>query len=118
MGIALTAQSSDINKGYAFTAGEQNVTHTKLNNLVDLATINTTFLTDKTASTAPLAADLFLMYSPSVTDWRKITYQNLLFGNTAFITDQTEDTAPALNDFALTYDVSAGTFKKVQLGSV
>ena len=61
---AVVARAGDINKGYTFTDGERNVTHTKLNNLVDGASINTTFFTGKSAVTNANSADIFLLYSP------------------------------------------------------
>lgn len=110
--------ASDINKGYTFTVGEQNVTHTKLNNLVDGATINTSFFTDKSALTTLNSADTFLLYSPTLSGYRKTTLQTLLLGNTSLITGQTEDPTPADNDYVLTYDTSAAVFAKVSLLSL
>jgi hypothetical protein len=107
--------AGDLNKGYTFTPGEQNVTHTKLNNLVDAGTINTTFFTDKSAVTTLNTSDLFLLYSPTLTGYRKVALQNLLLANTALITSQTEDSTPSDDDFVLTYDTSGTGFKKVSL---
>lgn len=116
MGLMLaTAQGSDLTKGYTFSSGEQNVTHTKLNNLVDLASINTSFLHGQSAlNPATLSSlDEFLVYSAGSAAYRKVTIGGLFLSNTNLITGQTEDTAPAPNDFMLTYDASAGTLKQV-----
>jgi hypothetical protein len=111
--LVLTAAGADINKGYTFTPGEKNVTHTKLNNLVDAASINTSFFTDKTATTAPGANDVLLLYSASAAGFRKVTLNNLVLANGNLILDQTEDTNPATNDWVLSYDVSGSALKKV-----
>lgn len=118
MVTGLALYGADINKGYTFTVGEQNITHTKLNNLVDAASINTTFFTDKSATTTPVAADTMLIYQSSGAGYRKCTLGNFLFGNAAVITGQTEDTLPVGGDFLLTYDVSAAGLKKSQLDSL
>lgn len=113
--LVLPARATDISTGYAFSSGEPNVTHTKLNNAVNLATINTGFYTDKSASTTPAATDLALIYSVSDTAFRKVTLANLFLANAALITGQTEDTTPAAADYVLTYDVSATGLKKATL---
>lgn len=112
-----TALGSDLSKGYTFAPGERNVTHTKLNNLVDAATINTTFFSDKTATTAPVGTDTILLMTATPA-WRKCTLSTLLFANTNIITLQDEDTSPAVGDYLLTYDVSAGALKKATLANL
>jgi hypothetical protein len=107
--------AADLTKGYTFTSGEQNVTHTKLNNLVDAATINASFFTDKSAVTAPATVDLVLIYDDSASALRKITLGNLLFNNPFTITNLTADTAPAPDDLVATYDVSDTALKKATL---
>lgn len=109
--------AADLTTGYSFSSGEQNVTHTKLNNAVNNATISTGFYTDKSASSTPADADLLLLYQNSSTLFRKITVANFLSGNRGVITNQTEDTAPAIGDFILTYDVSVDSLKKATLNN-
>lgn len=108
----LTAQ--DINPGYVFTPTDR-VTATKLNNLVNLGTINPTFISGKAAST-PQAADNFLFYRAGVL--YRTPFSSMGINNTNLITDQIEDTTPAVGDYLLTFDVSAGTYKKTQLNSL
>lgn len=111
----LSALATDISTGYSFSSGEQNVTHTKLNNAVNNATINSGFYTDKSALTETASGDLVLIYSASLGALRKMTVDNLNFSNIRVITNQTEDVTPATGDFVLTFDVSAGTLKKTTL---
>ena len=110
--------AADITKGYAFSPGEQNVTHTKLNNLVDAAVINTAFFTDKSADTTPADADLVLIYSAADVGFRKITLGALIFGNAGLITDQTEKAAPVAADYLLIYDVAGTALKKATIGNM
>lgn len=112
----IKCRGSDISKGYAFTPTDR-VTSTKLNNEVDLATINTTFVTDK-ASAQPVDADSILFYQASSGLFRKSTLALGVTANTNLIMGRTEDTSPATNDFVLTYDMSAGVLKRVALGNL
>lgn len=107
------ASGADISAGYTFSSGEQNITHTKLNSVLSGATINTTFFTDKSASTAPASTDTLLLFDGSA--FKKITVGNLTLNNLDLISTRNEDTAPATNDFFLTYDASATGYKKVSL---
>jgi hypothetical protein len=107
------ANGADLTAGYTFTSGEQNITHTKLNSLLTGASINTTFFTDKSASTAPATSDTLLLYDGS--GFKKITLANLVLNNASLISSRSEDTAPATNDFFLSYDTSASGHKKVSL---
>jgi hypothetical protein len=103
----------DINKGYAFTPTDR-VTNTKLNNLVDLATIDPSFITGK-ASQTPVSGDKFIFVNGST--FYYCTLSTMMLANTLLITAQTEDTTPATGDYLLTYDISAGAYKKTQLMS-
>lgn len=107
-------QASDINKGYAFTATDR-VTNTKLNNLVDAATINTQFFTDKSSST-PAASDIFIFARSG--NFYRTTYASLIRDYSGLITDQGDDLTPAINDFVLTYDSSAEALAKASLGAL
>lgn len=108
--------ASDISKGYTFTPTDR-VTATKLNDLVDASTINSSFLTSKPAAT-PAASDSFLFYSVTGTGYRKCTLSTLLLDNASIITSKSEDTTPVGADYLLTYDVSATSLKKTQLDSL
>lgn len=114
--LAMLVCGADINPGYTFSSGEQNVTHTKLNNLVDAASINTSFFTDKAAA-APVAADSFLFYSASLGAFRRVTYDTLLFSQTNLISGQVEMNTPRTNDYVLV-ETAAGTFAKSSLNAL
>jgi len=112
---AVTA--GDINKGYTFTPGEKNVTHTKLNSLVDGASINPSFFTDKSATTAPAAADLMLLYSSAYGDFRKASLDSVFLSNTNLIWSQTEYASPPSNSYVLVLDQTNG-YRKVQFANL
>jgi len=107
--------AADLVTGYSFSSGEQNVTHTKLNNAVNNATISTAFYTDKSATSTIADADLFLIYSASGLAFRKITAANALTSNRGIITNQVADATPDDDDLMLTYDVSAEALKQATL---
>lgn len=115
--IALGALAGDINKGYTFSPGEHNVTHTKLNNLVDQAAVNPSFYTDKAATTQPAAADLVLIYNQAAGAFRRTTLNSLLLANTNLIAGQAELTALATNAMVLVLDPTQG-YGKAQLGNI
>jgi len=119
LAIWLTAdlRAADINKGHTFTDGDTAYAG-DFNDFLDLATINTSFFTGKSATTTPAAADTLLTYNASAADFRKVTLGNLVLSNPSLITGQTEDTTPATNDFLLSYDTSASGLKKVQAGKL
>lgn len=112
----LSMIGSDINPGYTFSSGEKNVTHTKLNSLVDAATINSSFISGKSVAT-PVAADSFLFYSVSAGDFRRATYDTMLLGQTTLISSQTELNTPQTNDYVLVL-TAAGLFRKSSLNSL
>lgn len=118
LAVALPASAGDLTTGYTFVSGEQNVTHTKLNNQVNNAVINTSFFTDKSAVTTAASADTLLLYSSGNAAFRRITVGSLLYNNATLITGATEDPSPAAGDFLLTYDVSDAGLKKATLTSV
>lgn len=66
----------EVSKGHTFTANEQ-VTHTKLNNLVDSATLEAQAITNRSALTTIASADAFLVYDDSAAGLRKITASDL-----------------------------------------
>jgi len=77
------AWAADITPGYTFSSGEQNITHTKLNNAAS-GTIATSFYTGK-ASQTPASGDTLLYYADADLAFRKTTW-GTLFAN-----------APAIN---------------------
>jgi len=113
-GISLSASAADIGAGYIFSAGEQNITHSKLNAVVGGAAINTAFYSDKTTA-VPAGGDTFLFLSSSAGDFRKTDYSTLFLRNTTLITGAIEDTSPDPIDFLLTYNVASGLFNKTTI---
>lgn len=104
MGACLAA---DITPGYTFTSGEKNITHTKLNDSAS-GTINTTFITGKTAQT-PVAADSIIYYANAELAFRKTTLTTL-FGNAPAINGLS--TINSVGDFSVNtskFTVSATT---------
>ena len=116
MAVTLVTEASDINKGYTFAPAEKNVTHTKLNNLVDLATINSSFITDKSVA-APSSADSFLFYSASSAGMRRSSFDTMFLSNTNLIFSQTE-ASPGTNDYILLLSSTTGLFAKSSLSAV
>lgn len=108
--------ASDIQRGITFSPTEH-ITATKLHNLIDAATINTTFVTDLSAA-QPTASDVFLFVQPGTPIYRKTTYNTLLLSATNLITSQSELDLPVTNDFILVFDSSSGTLAKVPLISI
>lgn len=80
---------SDITTGYAFSSGEKNVTHTKLNNALNNAVINPTFFTGKSNSAAPGTGYVVALYDPSGAAWYKATLDNLIFEHAELIQNRT-----------------------------
>jgi len=110
-GLSISASAADISPGYIFSAGEQNITHSKLNAVVGNAAVNTSFYSDKTTA-VPASGDTFLFLSASAADFRKTDYSTLFLRNTNLITGQIEDTSPDPLDFLLTYNIATGLFNK------
>jgi hypothetical protein len=113
--MAIKSYGADIAAGYTFTSGEQNVTHTKLNQVVGSAAINTTFFSEKSASTAPLGADTLLILENSSTAFRKATLNNLVFNNSLLLEDRTAETALSTNDSLLLYDASEDAYNRMTI---
>lgn len=109
-----TVTAADIAAGHVFTAGEQNITHVEMNDIVGAAVINTAFYTTKSALD-PDGADVFLYYSIANSAFRKTTLNAAVINNIDIITTQSEDGSPSYADFVLTYDTSGGTLRKVSL---
>jgi hypothetical protein len=116
LAVGAALMGSDIQRGITFSTTEH-ITNVKLHNLIDQATINTTFVTDLSAA-QPTASDVFLFVQPGTPIYRKTTYNTLILGATNLITSQAELDLPVTNDFILVYDFSAGTLAKVPLISL
>lgn len=119
--VGFTLLASDLTPGYVFVPAEKNVTSTKLNSLVNAAVINSTFITDKPASTAPVPGDLLLIYSQAAQDLRRVALADAFINNTALIANQVEDLAPNPTNYFLELNVlatNAATFNKIRLGTL
>lgn len=113
LGLTLSTRAGDISKGYSFTATDR-VTSTKLNNLVDAATINTTFFTGK-ASGTPAGADIF-MFARSGTFYY-VPFSGIV-GSPLLVTSQIENTTPDTADYVMSYDYGGGTLQKSTMNSL
>jgi hypothetical protein len=113
--LCLTAQAADINKGYTFLSGDT-VTHTKLNNLVGLSSINTAFYTAKSAG-SPAVDDLFLYYDSASLVFKKATLSSV-FANTNILLNQSEKTAIAGQDLVQIYDSAALSYAKSTVSNI
>lgn len=108
---------ADIQSGQTFSPGDE-VTDTKLNNMVGAATILPAFLTGKSAlalNGADGASDQLLIYDASSGVFKKVTPNDLFFNSDALLFSRSADATPDKADLLLTYDVSAGALKKVTL---
>lgn len=66
--------------GYQFSGTSPNnaVTAAKLNDLVGLAVVNPTLITDQTEKTLPVSADLFLIWDSASNTFKKASYGNFI----------------------------------------
>ena len=117
LGLAGRIGAADLQKGYTFTDG-QRITASQLNALVDSGTILSGFYLGKSAETTLLSADTFLVWSPSLSAFRRITAGDALYNNTAIITSLAEKTTPATNDYTWIYDATGLGVKKVSLANL
>lgn len=105
--FTLIVGAADITPGYTFTSGEKNITHTKLNDAAS-GSINTTFITSKSAQTA-VGADVMVYYATADAGFRKTTLSTL-FGNAPAINGLS--TINSVGDFSVAtskFTVSATT---------
>lgn len=105
--FTLIVSAADITPGYTFTSGEKNITHTKLNDAAS-GSINTTFITSKSAQTAE-GADVMVYYATADAGFRKTTLSTL-FGNAPAINGLS--TINSVGDFSVAtskFTVSATT---------
>lgn len=110
-GAVLGSQAADITPGYTFSAGEANITHTKLNNAT-AGSINTSFLSGKgSAGADPNTAFTILIHNTSSDTFVKGTLAATVFDHSALLSARTVETAPAVGDLVLIYDASAGAYR-------
>lgn len=114
--LALVVFGADLNAGKTF---QNNVEYSAsdFNEAFTGAEINTTFFTDKTATTSPSSSDVLLLFSVANSAFRKVTVNNLFLNNSALITGQAEEAAPVAGDYVLIYDASGASLAKAHLGN-
>lgn len=109
---AYRLMAADITPGYTFSSGEQNVTHTKLNNAA-AGTINTTFYSGKSSAGAdPNTAFEILLRDTSLDVFKRSTLQAAVFDHAAFLSSRTVKTIPVGGDGLLLMDSAAGNAYK------
>jgi len=111
----LTVKAGDLTRGITFANGQQ-VSASQLHQLVDQATINTSFITGKPINPAPLASDTFLLYSPTLSGFYRSTLDQFLLSNPNLITGQSEKTTPISGDYLLLWDSVGASLVKVSAG--
>lgn len=112
--LAAVVSAGDITPGRTWVTGEQ-VTAAKMNDFLNSASINSTFYTSRTTSTAPGGAEVIIFYDSSAQAFRKITLDGLL-QRTNLITDLTPATSLATNDVFMV--VSGGELTSVTFSNV
>lgn len=115
--LAWPAGATDLLRGITFTDG-QRLTASQLHQLIDDTSISTQFYTSQAAEATLPTGDYFLVYSPTLTGFRKLTASAALYGNTALITSQTEKAVPAAGDYVLLYDAAGTVLKKASVGNL
>lgn len=104
--------AADITPGYTFTSGEQNVTHTKLNNAAS-GTINTTFYSGKSSAGAdPNTAFQILLRDTSLDVFKVSTLAAAFFDHSSLLSARTAKTAPVAGDGLFIMDSAAGNAYK------
>ena len=115
--LTFSSKAGDITAGQTFQDG-QTVNAAQLMNLVNLATINSQFISAKPIDPAPLTSDTFVLYSPTLGGLYRITLGSAVLSNTNLITTQTEKTVPVSGDYLLMLDSVTGSFAKVSIGNL
>lgn len=111
--VPVTGQ--EINPGQTFVDG-QRLTAAQLTALVQQATIQPPFYTDKISQTNIASTDLLLVYSPSSGTFHKVTGAAGIYNNVAIIAAQQPYVNMAnTNYFFLGYDSTNGTLFQVNL---
>lgn len=111
---------ADVTPGYTFASGEQNVTHTKLNN-ASAGTVNTTFYSSRAAAPAdPSATSYYLLLHDTGNNvFKKATLNAAIFDHTALLHGRTEKTAPVAGDYVLIEDsAAANAYKKTSIANL
>lgn len=104
--------SADITPGYTFTSGEQNVTHTKLNNSAS-GSINTSFYSSKSSAGAnPNTAFQILLRDTSLDVFKRSTLAEAVFDHSSFLAARTAKTTPVIADALLLEDSAAASALK------
>lgn len=112
-----SAKANDVQAGLSFTDG-QTVNAAQLMNLVNLATINSQFISSKPIDPAALGSDNFVIYSPTLGGLYRIPLSTAFISNTNLIATQTEKTAPVAADLLLLLDSATGMYAKVSAGNL
>lgn len=114
--MAWSLAAGDLTPGYVFTSGEKNITHTKLNTLVDGAVLNPSAFTDRAATTTPAGSDSLLLYYGLAADLRRVTVSDLVWRTVSLVTNQVEYFSPLTNDYLLTYSQAGNDYRKIRAG--
>lgn len=111
------AWAGDINAGITFLANQKNINAAQLNSIVGGATINPSFITDRSVA-SPVAADSFIFYSASGAGLRRASFDGLFLSNTNLIFGQNELNTPATNDYVLVLRTSTGLLAKSSVNAL
>lgn len=109
--------AADITPGYTFVSGEQNITHTKLNNSAS-GSINSTFYSDKSFITFPTAlGHQLLLLNLSSGEYEK-TFAATFFYSSNIWLYQAITTAPSTNSQVLLYDPVASSYRRATIDTL
>lgn len=100
---------SDITTGYSFRAGEKNVNHTKLNQALNSAVINASFLSGKSALTGSPDKTTTVLLAYDGTSLRKISLSSGFLDHDQLVHSRTQHTTALAADELLVAD-SATTY--------
>jgi hypothetical protein len=115
--LTFSSLAGDIQRGADFVDGTR-LSASKLQSLVDSATILPSFYKDKTPETLVLDSDTFLVLDSGL-NWRKVTALNLLLNNTNLFAGRLEQTNNfGTNAVLLVYDPSFGVVAKVNITNI
>lgn len=113
--FGLSAFGADITPGYTFTEGQQNVT-ASLVNQATAGSVNTSFLSTKTASTSPTTSFQLLLYDSLTPLYYRATLGNAVFDSVNLISNRTAATTIATTDTLLIHNGSA--YRKITFGNM
>ncbi len=106
--MAVAVNGSDIQRAITFQDGAT-LSAAQLNGLIDNAAITTGFYTTRPSESLLGTADVFLIFSPTLNGYYKVTANQLLYANPAFFTNQTQVTFAATNDLLNIYSTANGS---------